>query len=91
MTEDDAKDAPGFTGELARAPIELKQMNSSQFISFFVVYPAKLSEMMTIIRQIDKDRNGYITQTELDDIIKLIFAKNHLLNSEQHLELISPI
>jgi len=50
ITEDDAKDAPGFTGELARAPIELKHMNSSQFISFFVVYPAKLSEMMTIIR-----------------------------------------
>ena len=29
---------------------------------------------MRIIYKIDRDHNGYVTQTELDDILKMIFA-----------------
>ena len=29
---------------------------------------------MKIIRDIDRDHNGYVTSTELDDIIKMIFS-----------------
>lgn len=37
---------------------------------------------MLAIRGIDSDRNGYITQTELDDILKLILSKEELEKSE---------
>jgi len=33
----------------------------------------KLAEMMKIIGAIDKDRNGYVTNAELDDILKMLF------------------
>ena len=41
----------------------------------------KLKEIIKNIRDIDKDNNGYVTTTELDDIIKLhyheeLFDKN---------------
>ena len=29
--------------------------------------------MMRVIGEIDKDRNGYVTNAELDDILKMIF------------------
>ena len=31
---------------------------------------------MNIIREIDKDRNGYVTSNELTDIIKMIYPKD---------------
>ena len=31
----------------------------------------KMEEVMRVIGQIDKDHNGYVTVTELDDILKL--------------------
>ena len=34
----------------------------------------KLPELMKIVNSIDKERNGYVTQTELDDILKHIFS-----------------
>ena len=33
----------------------------------------KLKEIMLTIREIDKDHNGYVTRTELDDILKLYY------------------
>ena len=35
----------------------------------------KLKEIMFMIKEIDPDRNGYVTQTELDDIMKLKYAE----------------
>lgn len=32
-------------------------------------------EIMRRINEIDKDHNGYVTNTELDDIIKLSYKK----------------
>jgi len=32
-------------------------------------------EMMRRINEIDKEHNGYVTSTELDDIIKLSYPK----------------
>ncbi len=34
----------------------------------------KLPELMKIVNSIDKEHNGYVTQTELDDILKHIFS-----------------
>lgn len=60
-TADEAKDAAGFTGDFRRETLVLKDMTHRQFIAFFVLYPKKLAELMQIIRQIDDDRNGFIT------------------------------
>ena len=47
----------------------------------------KLSELMRTILSIDKERNGYVTSTELDDILKMIFsAKEMALLSREGLE-----
>jgi len=35
----------------------------------------KLSELMRVIAEIDIDRNGYVTLTELDDILKMLFPE----------------
>lgn len=32
---------------------------------------------MKTINSIDRDHNGYVTQTELDDILKHIFSSNN--------------
>lgn len=35
----------------------------------------KLAHVMRSIKQIDQDNNGYVTSTELDDILKLTFVE----------------
>ena len=35
----------------------------------------KLKELFNIIKEIDRDHNGFVTQTELDDILKLLYPK----------------
>ena len=35
----------------------------------------KFVQVMRIIRNIDRDNNGYVTITELDDIIKIIYQE----------------
>lgn len=34
-----------------------------------------MKDIMLLIKQIDKDHNGYVTSTELDDILKLKYPK----------------
>lgn len=34
----------------------------------------KLTEIVRIIKEIDKDHNGYVTCTELDDILKMFYS-----------------
>jgi hypothetical protein len=35
----------------------------------------RLSKVWLIIRHIDKQRNGYVTNTELDDILKEVYPE----------------
>ena len=52
-------------------------MEVDKLFKLFVYNNSKLGELMKIIRDIDRDHNGYVTSTELDDIIKMMFsAKN---------------
>mmetsp|Transcript_33653 Transcript_33653/g.51934 ORF Transcript_33653/g.51934 Transcript_33653/m.51934 type:complete len:184 (-) Transcript_33653:1607-2158(-) len=74
--EDDAKDAAGYTGDIHRhlkeRYIKHKQITMDQFIAM-VRQENKLRELFQIIKTIDKDHNGFITQTEMDDILKLLY------------------
>lgn len=35
----------------------------------------RLSKIMLMIRSIDKDRNGYVTTSEMDDILKEVYPE----------------
>ena len=41
----------------------------------------KLKSIMLTIKEIDKDHNGFVTLTELDDIIKLYY-RQELMNKD---------
>jgi Ca2+-binding EF-hand superfamily protein len=43
-----------------------------------------MNDVMRIINQIDRQHNGYVTVTELDDILKLTF-KDELENKDTRL------
>lgn len=45
-------------------------MDKEEFHRIVKSSPKSLSLVFRLISSIDKDRNGYITQTELDDILK---------------------
>lgn len=64
-------------------------MTHQQFIGLFLMYPKKLAELMHYIRDIDEDKNGFITQTEMDDIIKVIFKKDNLKHAFKKTDLLS--
>lgn len=71
--EDDAIDAAGFTGNFRReVPVQQLQINVFEFIDVFKK-ENKLAELMETIRLIDRDHNGYVTSTEMDDILKIIY------------------
>jgi Ca2+-binding EF-hand superfamily protein len=40
----------------------------------------KFSELAKMIKEIDREYTGYVTQTELDDILKILYPK-HFANS----------
>jgi uncharacterized membrane protein YkoI len=78
--EDVAVDTSGYTGnfhrnvdEKAFAPYSLERL--AQLIHS----NNKLVDIMRAIKEIDKEHNGYVTSTELDDILKLTY-KQELAN-----------
>ena len=55
-------------------------MDVEKLFKLFVYNNSKLGELMKIIRDIDRDHNGYVTSTELDDILKMIFSAKIMAN-----------
>ena len=75
VDEDDvAIDASGYTGIMHRNIDEkaLIPLSMDEFIEI-LHKNNKLVDIMRIVREIDHDHNGYVTSTELDDIIKLTY------------------
>lgn len=64
----------GYVGrtQFYRDPEDKQKLPISEndFISV-IAQNNKVADIMYLIKQIDKDRNGYVTRNELDDIIKL--------------------
>jgi Ca2+-binding EF-hand superfamily protein len=72
---DVAKDAYGYIGQSLRPKSKNTElMSEREFLRLFVV-DDKLSQIMTMIRYIDKDRNGYVTTTEMEDILHEVYAE----------------
>jgi hypothetical protein len=77
--EEDAQfaDASGYTGIQHRKKLCLNPITMDEMVSL-LSNQTQLYLVWKSIREIDKDNNGYVTNTELDDILKLYFPE--LLN-----------
>lgn len=52
----------------------------------------RLSKIMLMIRGIDKDRNGYVTTSEMDDILKEVYPEKFgLKDLKPHLKVFTSI
>jgi hypothetical protein len=72
---DDAVDKCGYHGEFnRRARTDLKPYSEQQWREL-VVKDKRLKDVFLRLRQIDLDRSGFVTQLELDDIIKMIYPE----------------
>lgn len=77
-TDDDdiAIDTSGYTGNFHRN-VDEKAFRpiAPEKLAKIIYKDNKLVDIMRSIKQIDKDHNGYVTSTELDDILKLNYKK----------------
>jgi len=73
--EDNAVDTAGYTGIFRRQDDKhLYMLSTDEFVDVFQK-ENKLSDVMRLIFTIDHDHNGYITSTEMDDILKITYPK----------------
>jgi len=84
---DEPVDTFGFTGQFVRTKRTLKKISPYDFIQILLKNRERLGKVWLLFRHIDKQRNGYVTNTEMDDILKEIFPE--LANSDLS-DLISP-
>jgi hypothetical protein len=70
--KEDAIDASGYTGVFHRKKIELKPISEQDFVKL-IAANNKLKDIFFKIREIDRFRNGFVTELELDDIIKIVY------------------
>ena len=68
--KEDAIDASGYTGIFNRKKKILKPITEEKFIEFRSKENV-VKDIFLRIREIDKDRNGFVTGLEFDDIVKL--------------------
>ena len=69
---DEPMDPNGYLGKTKfyRDQVDFRPISSGEMIRV-IAADNKLDKIMFIVGQIDKDHNGYVTSTELDDILKL--------------------
>ena len=58
-------------GEHYRDKRKLVDISQEEFYKIMYKNNSKMRDIMLNIKEIDKDHNGYVTRTELDDIIKI--------------------
>lgn len=68
--EEEIGDFSGYTGVKFRDEKNLEPYTYEEFVNH-VIKDNKLPLILKSIRDIDQDNNGYVTTTELEDIIKL--------------------
>lgn len=74
--EDMAVDTSGYTGNFHRQ-VDEKNLKpySMDRLAELIFKNNKLVDIMRAIKDIDKEHNGYVTVTELDDILKISYKK----------------
>lgn len=76
--DDDGKEDPvdnaGYTGQNIRRKRNLLPISPQDFLHI-IKADSRIQEVWQMIRKIDRERNGYITDTELDDILKIVYPE----------------
>lgn len=69
--KDDAVDACGYLGVFHRSKKKQKTITEEHFIDT-ISKENRLKDIFFKIREIDRQKNGFVTELELDDIIKFV-------------------
>jgi len=74
--DDEPKDIAGYLGktEFYRERVDLKPFHERELIKV-MTEENLMKDIMLLIKQIDQDHNGYVTSTELDDILKMKYPQ----------------
>lgn len=72
--EEELGDFCGYTGIKIRNFSELEPFSYQEFIEL-LKKENKIAKIFKTIRDIDQENNGYVTNTELEDIIKMHFPQ----------------
>ena len=67
-------DAAGYTGQMHRGRTKLTPITESEFVSVLTGV-SKFDELCRLLREIDRATTGFVTKTELDDIIKVLYEE----------------
>ena len=70
--KDEAVDACGYTGIFHRNTQSLQVLTEEEWIRVNNI-DNKIKDIFIHIREIDRQKNGFVTELELDDIIKLVY------------------
>lgn len=73
--EDDPVDQSGYTGQFYRQKKLLRPISEREMVQV-IHKDNKLVEIIRTIKEIDKQHNGFVTVTELDDILKMLYKKD---------------
>lgn len=73
---DEPMDPNGYLGktQFYRPPVKNTPISPEELINI-IAENDKLKDIMKTVNEIDKDHNGYVTATELDDILKLYYPE----------------
>jgi hypothetical protein len=70
--KEEAVDACGYTGIFNRRNENLRVLTEEEWIRV-LNNENKIKDIFIHIREIDRQKNGFVTELELDDIIKLVY------------------
>jgi len=70
--KEEAVDACGYTGIFNRRNENLRVLTEEEWIRV-LNDENKIKDIFIHIREIDRQKNGFVTELELDDIIKLVY------------------
>lgn len=71
--QDVAEDPAGYTGQFVRVKQVLEPISTKEFLQCFIS-DNRMLQISNKIRQIDKDRNGYVTTQEIYDILREVYS-----------------
>jgi Ca2+-binding EF-hand superfamily protein len=74
---DEPTDEAGYLGKSKyyREKVKIGPITEREFLEV-VWRDNKIKQVMLMIKQIDRDHNGYVTASELDDIVKIVYAES---------------
>lgn len=73
LTTSEPEDLNGYLGEVRRPKEELTPASDEEVLRTLSLSEKDFARVMHTIKTIDRDQNGFVTVTELDDILKIVY------------------